>query len=195
MPTTIREGQTFFFSGKGYLLNADIDRSFSVDIIAIPGMTVLYDTIYSRLSSGDSIDVRTSFHLLDSHSSSGNIEICFRLDCLDEIAESDEGNNTACTVLEIEETPCDAHPNPFTPNGDNTNDRAIIEFPGSFTKTTTIKIFDLDGNPVRRIETTGNITNWDGADDTGAPLPRGTYIYLILREGKVVCKGAITLAR
>ena len=74
-------------------------------------------------------------------------------------------------------------PNPFTPNGDLVNDVAQIEF--SLFKVyaerpAAVRIWALDGRPMRRLEGTaqGGLQRftWDGKDDHGRVVPPGLYI-------------------
>ncbi len=74
-------------------------------------------------------------------------------------------------------------PNPFTPNGDLVNDVAQIEF--SLFKVyaerpAAVRIWALDGRPMRRLETTAQGGHqrftWDGKDDHGRVVPPGLYI-------------------
>ena len=74
-------------------------------------------------------------------------------------------------------------PNPFTPNGDLVNDIAQIEF--SLFKVyaerpAAIRIWALDGQPMRRLEGTAQGGHqrftWDGKDDRGRVVPPGLYI-------------------
>ena len=74
-------------------------------------------------------------------------------------------------------------PNPFTPNGDLVNDVAQIEF--SLFKVyaerpTAVRIWALDGRPMRLLEGTAQGGHqrftWDGKDDHGRVVPPGLYI-------------------
>ena len=74
-------------------------------------------------------------------------------------------------------------PNPFTPNGDLVNDVAQIEF--SLFKVyaerpATVRIWALDGRPMRRLAGTAQGGHqrftWDGKDDRGRVVPPGLYI-------------------
>jgi len=87
---------------------------------------------------------------------------------------------------------CAVHPNPFSPNDDMINDEAVFSYPGQRAGDGKIKIYDLEGRFVRGIE---GFTNWDGCDSAGNKMSKGIYIYLVLRNGEVVCKGTIYLAR
>jgi len=77
-------------------------------------------------------------------------------------------------------------PNPFSPNGDNINDRTRIKFTVaklSIPRRISIKIFDLTGTVVWKkdmFEQAGIYeVEWDGRDVDGELLPPGLYIYQI----------------
>ncbi len=95
---------------------------------------------------------------------------------------------------------CRRSPNPFTPNGDGINDEAEFSFPGLGEVEGVIKIFTLGNLKVREIEipagwSAKETAIWDGTDNAGEPLSQGIYIYTIRSEGRIKCKGTVTLAR
>jgi hypothetical protein len=95
---------------------------------------------------------------------------------------------------------CQRTPNPFTPNGDGINDEVEFEFPGLSEVEGVIKIFTLGNLRVRTIEVPAGWSAketavWDGTDNAGAPLREGIYLYIIRSEGRIKCKGTVTLAR
>jgi len=75
-------------------------------------------------------------------------------------------------------------PNPFTPNGDGTNDVATFDF-DIFLLTSEAKIsvciFTLDGQPLRKLELSGRAgtgkLEWDGRDEMKELVPPGVYLY------------------
>lgn len=73
-------------------------------------------------------------------------------------------------------------PNPFTPNGDGTNDRTRIGFAlGNLNaeRVIRVRIFDLAGRPVwseRRQGFGEQVFAWDGRGDSGQLVPPGTYL-------------------
>jgi len=106
---------------------------------------------------------------------------------------------TEFRFLPAPNTPCDAHPSPFTPNTDGFNDYAYFEFPDMAKEGAKITIMTIDGILVREIEFEPALpwttTRWDGIGDNGKPLPPEIYIYVIARNGEILCKGTIVLAR
>ena len=73
-------------------------------------------------------------------------------------------------------------PNPFTPNGDGTNDQAHIRFAlGNLNadRTIEVRVFDLAGRPVwseRRQGFGEQVFTWNGRSDDGQLVPPGTYL-------------------
>ena len=73
-------------------------------------------------------------------------------------------------------------PNPFTPNGDGTNDQAHIRFAlGNLNaeRTIEVRIFDLAGHPVWSGHRQGfgeQVFTWDGRGNDGQLVPPGTYL-------------------
>ncbi len=97
---------------------------------------------------------------------------------------------------------CYAQPNPFTPNLDGYNDRAIFGYPFMFSEPATIKIFtrrkellyEKEMEPIAEY-TNADFRAWDGRDNNGKEMPVGLYIYIIEQKGEVICQGTITLIR
>jgi len=123
----------------------------------------------------------------------GDYQLCFFADCDSTIIESDETNNIVCIDLVVLGALCDVHPNPFTPNADGSNDEAIFEYPGQGNSNAVVKIFDMQNRFIKEIP--GNIRTWDGIDSGGNKMPRGVYLYLVLEDGKAICKGTVYLGR
>ncbi|NER09470.1 Calx-beta domain-containing protein [Muriicola jejuensis] len=109
-----------------------------------------------------------------------------------------DGNNTNDTsVVLIDTSPqipedCGIEFNQFSPNGDGTNDRLIVNcielFPNN-----SLEIFDRYGNSV--FSSRGYDNSWDGTGKNG-DLPKGTYFYILdLGEGQDVQKGWIQIIR
>jgi len=85
-------------------------------------------------------------------------------------------------------------PNAFTPNGDGSNEKWVIEalkdYPGC-----ELKIYNRAGKLVWWSET-GYPEPWDGKDKSGNVLPVGAYYYLIwLQSGSKPMKGSVSILR
>ncbi len=84
-------------------------------------------------------------------------------------------------------------PNPFTPNGDGYNDEIIVQIPEKGPKE--LLIFDTRNTLIYQRETSEREIRWDGRTDSGKDAAAGSYIYVILEDGKKYKTGVITLAR
>jgi gliding motility-associated-like protein len=110
----------------------------------------------------------------------------------------DDGNSdNNISFVDIDASPqipddCGIEFNQFSPNGDGTNDRLIVNcielFPNN-----TLEIFDRYGNSV--YSANGYDNSWEGTGKNG-DLPKGTYFYVLdLGEGQEVQKGWIQILR
>jgi gliding motility-associated-like protein len=83
-------------------------------------------------------------------------------------------------------------PNAFSPNGDNINDKWIINALNA-SEGCTVKVFNRQGSIV--YQSIGYGDPWDGTTN-GKAVPIGTYYYLIaLENGKKKMSGSITILR
>ncbi len=189
-PTSISEGNSFTFDGIGIYDGTDSLESFYVEITA--GGSVIHRVEYSDITPGDTIRENIIFSSVAAGLSVGDYLICLRLDSDDDIIESNEDNNIGCVNITLSSVDCDVRPNPFSPNSDLINDAAFFSYPGKSLQDGTIAIFDVAGNPVVEIS---EPCVWDGRDAAGNAMPKGVYIYLVLRDGDVVCKGTVYIAK
>jgi len=99
---------------------------------------------------------------------------------------------------------CLVFPNPFTPDkSPGINDIAVFNYPFMFSEKAELVIYTVRNVEVYRhgIDmTTSDLIDygprsWDGRDSDGKLLPEGLYIYLIIKDGEVVCNGTVVLAR
>ena len=119
-------------------------------------------------------------------------------------------NNTTLTVQVIDINGCEGMatlavavelatvPNAITPNGDGKNDFFMIPIieqqPAAFPNSE-LTIFNRWGDIVYQITPYNN--DWTGNNNTGNPIPEGTYYYVLrldTREGEVM-KGDVTILR
>ena len=101
-----------------------------------------------------------------------------------------------CIKFIAAEFECRAHPNPFTPDGNNVNDVAFFDYPKRFFEDATIYIYDMQGVELRKIEVGPEHTyTWDGKDSQNNECRPGVYLYVIEVDGEVICTGTVVLAR
>ncbi len=126
----------------------------------------------------------------------GHIEIRFAADADNIVREQNEGNNYASQTILIEKGRLIVRPNPFTPNNDMKNDRAIFDMNELAVRNPRLFIFDFNGRRIRSItEHQDNIMVWDGRDETSKEQPPGVYLYLLKDGDQNVAQGYIVLAR
>ncbi len=96
---------------------------------------------------------------------------------------------------------CYAHPQPFTPDGNQVNDYGKFEYPDMGENNGTVHIYDLDNKLVRELQN-GDVLDsesgmiyWDGKDSEGNIVSNGVYLYMISVDGKDICKGTIYVAK
>lgn len=146
------------------------------------------------LAVGDSRETRTVEVQFEEE---GSTEIVCEVDTGDQIAEQDEGNNTASLTLTVElpdELP--VRPNPFTPNGDGVNEVVKFDTREFGLNQPTVEIYTFEGRLIRSLSdvSSGKI-EWDGTDDSGEKQPPGVYLYVVRDGGQDVASGQVTLAR
>ena len=119
-------------------------------------------------------------------------------------------NNTTLTVQVIDINGCEGMatlavevelatvPNGITPNGDGKNDFFIIPIieqqPAAFPNSE-LTIFNRWGDIIYEVTPYNN--DWNGNNNTGSPIPEGTYYYVLrldTREGEII-KGDVTILR
>ncbi len=96
-------------------------------------------------------------------------------------------------------TKCAAHPIPITPNNDNINDRLYFDYPDMLKTPAKAIILTTDGVIVREMNLSPALPSqnefWDGKYTNGENASTGIYIYLIIVDDAVICKGTIVVAR
>ncbi|HHS49914.1 MAG TPA: hypothetical protein ENN07_02245 [candidate division Zixibacteria bacterium] len=119
-----------------------------------------------------------------------------------DLAQYCGANCTEAVCIEIRRTkttPCEVWPIPFTPNDDGANDIVWFEYPDMEFSPATIEIFTIEGRRVFSRDFPPSApesgTFWDGVADDGRRALPGTYVYIITKNGEVVCKGTLVLVR
>lgn len=81
-----------------------------------------------------------------------------------------------------------ASPNPFSPNGNNIQDRTIISYELSGDAKVLLRIFNVKGEEIRRLLDEDEVIQgvdtreWDGRDDFGEIQPTGIYVIHVRAE-------------
>lgn len=123
-------------------------------------------------------------------------EICF---WLANIAANDSSGRAIALAagpsvcLVVEELAIEVIPNPFTPNGDGSNDEVEFKREGGIPKDWVIRIMDRAGRSIRVL--TGGANLWDGRDEQHRPVAPGAYLYTISDRKQLVKRGVIALVR
>ncbi|MFQ5906930.1 MAG: FlgD immunoglobulin-like domain containing protein, partial [bacterium] len=97
-------------------------------------------------------------------------------------------------------------PNPFSPDGDGLDDRAVISYQFPFdVANLRVLVYDRAGRIVRKILGGGEVAGkgillWDGRDDSGRFLPIGIYLVYaeasdLMTRKKLRSKATVVLAR
>ncbi len=97
---------------------------------------------------------------------------------------------------------CNRYPNPVTPNGDGINDVAIFDYPNMFSGPAELSIFDVRNTlvysanigPATDFSEVGN-RYWDCRDGSGKLVKDGLYIYVLIRDGQIICNGTLIVGR
>ncbi len=83
----------------------------------------------------------------------------------------------------------------FSPNNDNNNDVWVIDELLNYFQTN-VKIYNRWGMQLR--ELTDGVNTWDGTNETGTPVPDGTYFYTITASSQgeqIAFTGYVTIIR
>lgn len=92
-------------------------------------------------------------------------------------------------------------PNPFSPNGDGTNDITTISYYLDDPGTITVTIRDIDEVVIKTLLDNATQTSgaqsvvWDGSNGSGTTMADNDYKYLISDNSTTIGSGIITLAR
>lgn len=87
--------------------------------------------------------------------------------------------------------------NVITPNGDDYNDEAIVEYSESLYPQAAFHVFDLRGLPVRVLRRPARLNQfaWDGKDENGGLVLPSVYIWILEDQGKRIASGRFVIIR
>lgn len=153
---------------------------------------VARDTVVNSLGAGDEI----AFNYVATFTRLGDHNIVFEIDRGQQVLESDEENNSANLLLNVSKASLVVRPNPFTPNQDGFNDRAVFDFSDLVLQQPELKIFSFRGALLTTLRAAqASRFEWDGRDDDGREQKPGLYLYVLLDDSKRITGGYIALAR
>ena len=152
----------------------------------------LVDTLFGPMDKNQLCNIQREFIF----NRSGKHQLKLVVDPGNKIRESNEDNNTATVVVEVDEGELVVRPNPFTPNGDGINDEVSFNFEKLGVTRPQLKLFDVSGRMIDLIqEPLGFNFVWDGRDRFGNPAQPGVYLYVVQDKEKLIANGYIVLAR
>ncbi|MCB0316260.1 MAG: gliding motility-associated C-terminal domain-containing protein, partial [Calditrichaeota bacterium] len=112
------------------------------------------------------------------------------------VPEANEDNNRRTLEIPVRPGRLVVRPNPFTPNGDNRNDRAEFDLTQLSLSRPLLKIYDLNGRSIRVLsDISANRLSWDGSDGFGRQALPGVYLYVLQDGNENVAQGQVVLAR
>lgn len=188
--TDITLGQTRVITGVARSETAPANSPFRLTFLH-DGI-VARDTVVNSLGAGEEI----AFNYVATFNRLGNHNIIFEIDRSDQVLESDEENNSANLLLNVSKASLVVRPNPFTPNEDGFNDRAVFDFSDLVLRQPELKIFNFRGALLTTLREAQDARfEWDGRDDDGREQKPGLYLYVLLDDSKRISGGYIALAR
>lgn len=169
---------------------APVTGSFRV-ILTVDNAEV-FDSTFAGMALNQSVQISAPGRF----SRLGEITVAGEADPDNVITEVAKSNNRLETRVTVEPGDIIVRPNPFTPNGDNYNDRAEFNLRELGVVNPSLEIYDTRG---RRIQSISNLQDntltWDGNDQSGEAQLPGVYLYILKDGSKKVAKGYVVLAR
>lgn len=181
------------FNGRVQCLGYD-SGPFTVDMwLEDPdGMRVAGRVVrYNALQSGASVLLPQILFYVERPG-----DYCARISVV-EGRDVNPDNNTAESCFPVASGPFVISPNVATPNGDGHNDEIVFRFLNQTMQNPKIRIFELSGNLI--YETTNFNAQrslvWNGRNQSGNPMPPGTYIYVVYDNGREFRTGTCGVIR
>ncbi len=188
--TDISLNQTRLITGVARANSAPVDAPFR--------LTFLHDGVAAKdtVIAGLGLDAEVAFTYSPTFTRLGAHEITFVVDASDQIVETNEDNNSAILRLQVAKGALAVRPNPFTPNDDGFNDRAVFDFGELTLQQPQLKILKFNGSPLLTLTQPRNFTfEWNGRDDSGRDQQPGIYLYILSDGDRRVASGYVVLAR
>lgn len=152
--------------------------------------------VKDSLIASMALDETISFTYNPTFTQLGDHEIIFIVDFSDQIAETNEENNSATLRVQVGKGALTVRPNPFTPNEDGFNDLAVFDFGELTLLQPLLKILKFNGSPLTTLANPRNFQfEWNGRDDNGRDQQPGIYLYVLSDGDRRVASGFLVLAR
>lgn len=169
---------------------ATVQESFDVSIER-DGSEVESES-FSGLNVGESV---TLSPVLVEFPDEGQYEVSCRASEIENEVDTDNNVEVRTITVEVRDELI-VEPNPFTPNGDGTNDTVKFRVEELGLSSPELVIFTIDGRRVKTVrEANGGVLRWDGTDSDNQDQPPGVYLYVVRENGSRVSSGHVTLAR
>jgi len=193
VPVTAGLAEDIRFNGRVRCLGYDAGP-FSVDMwLESPdGERVAGRLVhYGALPAGNSVLLPQVMYYVDRPGT-----YCAKIAIIDGRDVNPE-NNTAESCVLVDSGPFVVSPNVATPNGDGHNDEIIFHFLNQTMKHPKIRIFELSGNMIYETDSLDSGRNlvWNGRDQSGHPMPPGTYLYVVYKDGREFRTGTCGVIR
>lgn len=193
VPVSAGLAEDIRFNGRVHCLGYD-SGPFTVDLwlenpegMRVAGRVVQYD----NLPSGSSVLLPQVMFYVDRPG-----EYCARI-MITEGRDVNPDNNTAESCFPVASGPFVVSPNVATPNGDGHNDEIIFRFLNQIMQNPKIRVFELSGNLIYESSslTAGRSLVWNGRNQSGDPMPPGTYLYVVYDNGREFRTGTCVVVR
>ena len=169
---------------------APVTETFRVQLV-VDGRTE-FDTTVTAMDTGESFPIRRTITLTRE----GAVPVTVIVDSENSVPEANEDNNRRTLEIPVRPGRLVVRPNPFTPNGDNRNDRAEFDLTQLSLSRPLLKIYDLNGRSIRVLsDISANRLSWDGSDGFGRQALPGVYLYVLQDGNENVAQGQVVLAR
>ncbi|HEX9654835.1 MAG TPA: CARDB domain-containing protein, partial [bacterium] len=188
--TDIALGQTQLITGVARANVAPVTVPFR--------LTFLHDGAVAKdtVVAGLGLEAEVTFTYSPTFNRLGTHEIIFVVDMSDQVAETNEDNNSAILRLNVTTGALAVRPNPFTPNDDGFNDLAVFDFGELILQQPQLKILKFNGSQLATLTQPRNFSfEWNGRDDNGREQHPGIYLYILTDGDRRVASGYVVLAR
>ncbi len=193
VPSSAGLSESIRFNGKVRCLGYD-SGPFTVDLwmenpqgVRVAGREVSYPSLLSGLS----VTLPQVQFEVDVPG-----EYCTRM-AITSGRDVNPNNNIDTICFPVAAGPFVVSPNVATPNDDGHNDAVVFRFQNQTMEHPRVRIFELSGHLV--YETTSldgsRSLTWNGRNQSGDPMPPGSYLYVVYNDGREFRSGTCGVVR